>query len=111
MEYVQKHAQDLAIALKQKIYNKSSTRGIGGISQTRITQDDIFLECEGWSPSFPTMTTKRQKAAVNFCEQVLDISFKGDIDNFNEVSEFLSEYLEQAKIIAEDAIESYYSNF
>lgn len=57
------------------------------------------------------MTTRRQKAAVNFCESVLNITFKGDINNFDEVSEFLSEYLEQAKVIAEDAIESYYSNF
>lgn len=57
------------------------------------------------------MTTKRQKAAVNFCESVLNIKFTGNIDNFNEVSEFLSEYLDQAKVIAEDAISSYYSNF
>lgn len=57
------------------------------------------------------MTTKRQKAAINFCEVVLNVTFKGDIDNFNEVSEFLSVYLEQAKIVAADAIESYYSNF
>lgn len=57
------------------------------------------------------MTTKRQKAAINFCEEVLNISFKGNIDNFNEVSEFLGTYLEQAKVIADDAIESYNSNF
>lgn len=57
------------------------------------------------------MTTKKQKSAINFCEEVLNISFNGNINNFNEVSEFLDTYLEQAKVIAEDAIESYYSNF
>lgn len=56
------------------------------------------------------MTTKRQKAAVNFCEEVLNVTFKGNINNFNEVSEFLSIYLDQAKVIANDAIESYNSN-
>lgn len=56
------------------------------------------------------MTTERQKAAVNFCEEVLDVTFKGNINNFNEVSEFLSIYLDQAKVIADDAIESYNSN-
>lgn len=57
------------------------------------------------------MTTKKQKSAISFCEEVLNISFNGNINNFNEVSEFLGTYLEQAKVIAEDAIESYYSNF
>lgn len=57
------------------------------------------------------MTTKKQKSAISFCEEVLNISFNGNINNFNEVSEFLDTYLEQAKVIAEDAIESYYSNF
>lgn len=46
------------------------------------------------------MTTPRQKAAVHFCEQWLNVTFEGDINNFNEVSEFLSEYLEDAKITA-----------
>ena len=57
------------------------------------------------------MMTKKQKSAISFCEEVLNISFNGNINNFNEVSEFLDTYLEQAKVIAEDAIESYYSNF
>lgn len=46
------------------------------------------------------MTTPRQKAAVHFCEQWLNITFEGDINNFNEVSEFLSEYLDDAKTTA-----------
>jgi hypothetical protein len=43
------------------------------------------------------MTTNRQKAAVHFCEQWLDITFNGDIENRYEVSAFLSEYLQEAK--------------
>lgn len=57
------------------------------------------------------MTTKRQKLAVNFCEEVLNTTFERDINNFNEVSLFLALHLDQAKIIADDARESYYSNF
>lgn len=55
------------------------------------------------------MTTKRQKEAVYFCEEWLDISFEGDINNFNQVSNFLSMYLDSAKSIFDDAVESYYS--
>lgn len=43
------------------------------------------------------MTTKRQKEAVHFCEKWLQIKFKGDINNFKQVSNFLSKYLEDAK--------------
>lgn len=55
------------------------------------------------------MTTKRQKGAVHFCEEWLDISFEGDINNFNQVSNFLSMYLDSAKSTFNDAVESYYS--
>ena len=44
------------------------------------------------------MTTNKQNAAVHFCEQVLDVTFNGDINNFKQVSSFLSEYLEEAKL-------------
>ena len=44
------------------------------------------------------MTTNRQKAAVHFCEQWLNVTFNGDINNFNQVSTFLSNYLEEAKL-------------
>ena len=44
------------------------------------------------------MTTNRQKAAVHFCEQWLNVTFNGDISNFQQVSKFLSEYLEDAKL-------------
>lgn len=43
------------------------------------------------------MTTKRQKAAVHFCEQWLEVVFTGDINNYQQVSNFLSKYLEKAK--------------
>lgn len=43
------------------------------------------------------MTTKRQKAAVNFCEQWLNITFKGNIEDKHQISTFLSKYLQEAK--------------
>lgn len=44
------------------------------------------------------MTTDRQKSAVHFCEQWLNVTFSGDINNFQQVSNFLSKYLKEAKI-------------
>lgn len=44
------------------------------------------------------MTTKRQRAAVRFCEERLqNCHFKGDIENFDDVSSFLQEHLYNAK--------------
>lgn len=43
------------------------------------------------------MTTDKQKAAVHFCEQWLNITFEGDIEDKNQVSTFLEEYLQEAK--------------
>ena len=48
------------------------------------------------------MTTNRQKAAVHFCEQWLNVTFEGDIENRYEVSAFLSEYLQEAKNLYEE---------
>ena len=48
------------------------------------------------------MTTKRQKAAVNFCEEWLKVTFEGDINNFKEVSNFLSQHLDNAKNLAQE---------
>ena len=53
------------------------------------------------------MTTKRQRAAVKYCENMLDIKFNGDINNFNQVSSFLNQYLEEAKIREEDILQCY----
>ena len=43
------------------------------------------------------MTTDRQKVAVHFCEQWLNITFNGDIEDRYQVSIFLGEYLQEAK--------------
>jgi phage/plasmid-associated DNA primase len=41
--------------------------------------------------------TERQKKAVVFIEEILDVDFEGDINNYRQVSNFLNEYLEDAK--------------
>lgn len=41
--------------------------------------------------------TAKQKAAVKLCEEWLDVTFDGDIENFYQVSRFLSIYLDDAK--------------
>lgn len=46
------------------------------------------------------VSTKRQKAAVKFCEFWLNIKFTGNIESSNAVSEFLNEYLTVAKQFA-----------
>lgn len=43
------------------------------------------------------MTTNKQKEAVHFCEQWLNITFEGNINDFQQVSYFLSIYLDEAK--------------
>ena len=43
------------------------------------------------------MTTDKQKAAVHFCEQWLNVTFEGNINDFQQVSYFLSIYLDEAK--------------
>ena len=58
------------------------------------------------------MTTERQKKAVAFCETWLkDAKFTGDINNFNEVSNYLSECLDTAKDIALEAECEYYVRY
>lgn len=41
--------------------------------------------------------TERQKKAVVFIEEILNVDFEGDINNYRQVSNFLNEYLEDAK--------------
>ena len=43
------------------------------------------------------MTTNKQKNAVHFCEQWLNVTFEGNINDFQQVSYFLSIYLDEAK--------------
>lgn len=47
-------------------------------------------------------TTERQKSAVHFCEEWLHISFDGDINDRTQVSNFLAEYLDDAKNLYEE---------
>ena len=54
-------------------------------------------------------STERQRRAVSFVEEWCNISFEGNIDNFYEVSDFLADYLDTAKEIAEDATSAYLS--
>lgn len=48
------------------------------------------------------MITNKQKAAVHFCEKWLNVVFKGDINNSQQVSYFLSIYLDDAKQIYDE---------
>ena len=54
-------------------------------------------------------STERQKAAVKFVEEWLDITFTGDINSFCEVSDFLSEYLDEAKQLYNEIHDEYTS--
>ena len=45
--------------------------------------------------------TERQKKAIVFIEEILDVDFEGDINNYRQVSDFLSKYLEDAKELNE----------
>lgn len=47
-------------------------------------------------------STARQRAAVSFCESLNFPDFTGDINNFYEVSLYLSNYLEDAKCFYEE---------
>ena len=43
------------------------------------------------------MTTDKQKSDIHFCEQYLNITFDGDIEDEHQVSEFLHKYFQEAK--------------
>lgn len=58
---------------------------------------------------FSRNSTAKQRAATHFVEEWCNITFEGDIHNFYEVSNFLSDYLDVAKEIAKDAQASYLS--
>lgn len=44
-----------------------------------------------------TNSTEKQKQAIYFTEQILNIKFEGNINSKKECTKFLSQYLEQAK--------------
>ena len=54
-------------------------------------------------------STARQKGAVKFVEEWLNITFTGNINDFYEVSDFLSEYLDEAKQMYDEAYSEYSS--
>ena len=54
-------------------------------------------------------STARQKSAVKFVEEWLNITFTGNINDFYEVSDFLSEYLDEAKQMYDEAHSEYSS--
>ena len=54
-------------------------------------------------------STERQRRAVEFIEFWCDMKYQGNINDFYEVSDFLSDYLIIAKDIASDAESSYFS--
>ena len=56
------------------------------------------------------MTTERQKAAVRFCQETLNVPFNGGINNFKEVSSFLSEYLDDAKEFRSDMLSNWHDD-
>lgn len=48
------------------------------------------------------MTTNEQRSAVHFCEQWLNVTFEGNINDFQQVSYFLSIYLDEAKSLYDE---------
>lgn len=54
-------------------------------------------------------STPKQRGALAFCEGVLGIQFEGNRYDFYDVSDFLSEYLEEAKQVARELTCSYSS--
>ena len=54
-------------------------------------------------------STARQKGAVKFVEEWLNITFTGNINDFYEVSDFLSEYLDEAKQMYDKVYNEYTS--
>lgn len=55
------------------------------------------------------MVTNKQKEAIQFTCTVLQIEFIGNINNKNDVSLFLSEYLDEAKNLYEELQADYNS--
>lgn len=52
-------------------------------------------------------STKKQQAAIKYCEAWLQIKFNGNINNFYECSAFLEIYLDEAKMREDTLTEEY----
>lgn len=48
------------------------------------------------------MITDKQKSAVSLCEEMLDVTFSGDLENEEQVNEFLCTYLQDALIMYDE---------
>lgn len=48
-------------------------------------------------------STQRQRAAVEFCEEMLGVIFEDDIESSTDCSDFLTMYLDDAKEVYEEA--------
>lgn len=62
--------------------------------------------------------TEKQKNKVKFIEEMLEITFEGDIKNLDDVGSFISEYyadaqeeLERQNDLMSEAISDYYSQY
>ena len=71
-----------------------------------------FKFCNGkedWSISstiYNRRSTNKQKAAVAFCLNFIDAEFEGDIESFQDCHEFLSAYLDHAKVMCNEMIKN-----
>ena len=53
--------------------------------------------------------TTQQLEKIKFCEKYLYVEFTGNINNINEVTEFLNEYLDEAEEYYNSIIEDFIS--
>lgn len=53
------------------------------------------------------MTSNKQKEIVLFCENILQITFKGNIDSKEEVESFIDENFQYAKELQEEMSTTY----
>lgn len=53
------------------------------------------------------MVSKKQKETVSFCENILQITFKGNADNKEEVEAFIDENFQYAKELQKELSTTY----
>lgn len=73
-----------------------------GASSFMINKPGWRIEINNKTPS--RRPTKKMIEAVSFVENILNIEFEGNIKDFYEVSDFLSNYLDEAKDRMNDLI-------
>lgn len=56
------------------------------------------------------MTTQEQKYSILFCEEVLNIEFQGDKNNYFAIKNFLKTHLELANRLHKDRVKTYYDH-